>query len=287
VQPGKVSQTALGVAAMRAAHLAGPPPWVFEDRFAIDLTSDEFRALAQRGELAAAFEKLGLQRVQGQVLVRARWAEEALEAAMAGGASQYVILGAGLDSFVLRRPDLVARLHVFELDHPDTQRYKRAALWRLGFRDSNRVEFVEADFERETIGRALARSGFSRAAPAFFSWLGVVSYLTRDAILATLASLRERAAPGSEIALDYPIPAERLEPADRAVLELVGRTSARLGEPRRASHDPEALQRDVCALGFELVEDLAPDEVTRRYFVGRSDGLATAPHSRLARFRTA
>jgi methyltransferase (TIGR00027 family) len=271
---------------MRAAHLATPPPWLFEDRFAIDLTSDEFRALAARGELGAVLEKLGLTKILGQVLARARWAEEALERAMAAGAAQYVILGAGLDSFVLRRPDLVARLHVFELDHPDTQRYKRAALWQLGFRDSNRVEFVEVDFEAETLGQALARSGFSGAAPAFFSWLGVVSYLTRDAILAALASLRTRAARGSEIALDYPIPPERLAPADRALFESVNQTTTRLGEPRRATHDPAALRRDVCALGFELIEDLDSDEVTRRYFAGRRDGLGPYPQVHLARFRT-
>ena len=286
MQPGQPSQTALGVAAMRAAHLATPPPWVFEDRFAIELTSEEFRALARRGELGTMLEKLGLHKILGQVLGRARWAEEALERAVAAGTTQYAILGAGLDSFVLRRPDLLTRLRVFELDHPDTQRYKRAALERLGFRDATRVEFVAVDFEAETLGQALARSSFSRSAPAFFSWLGVLSYLTRDAIFDALASLRAQAAPGSEIALDYPIQPERLAPADRALFESVNQTTTRLGEPRRATHDPAELRRDVCALGFELVEDLDSDEVARRYFAGRRDGLGPYPQIHLARFRT-
>jgi methyltransferase (TIGR00027 family) len=270
---------------MRAAHLLGEGPYLFEDPFALEFAGEPFQELRDRGELRELFAKLGLQRIMGQVLARARWAEECLEQAVAAGAGQYVVLGAGLDSFALRRADLVARLRVFELDHPATQRYKRAALARLGFRDEGRVEFVEVDFEKETVGQALARSGFSATVPAFMSWLGVVSYLTHDAIFATLASLRERTAPGSQIALDYPIPPELMSPQDRRLFETVSAETARLGEPRLATHVPGEFHRAAEALGFELVEDLGPEQLEERYFAGRSDGLGPYPQIRLARLR--
>lgn len=286
MKPGQPSETALGVAAMRAAHLQGPGPFVFEDPWALELTTDGYRELAGRGELHSLFTGAGLVPIVGQIVGRARWAEDALEQALGEGVGQYVILGAGLDAFALRRADLLPRLQVFELDHPDTQRYKLARLRQLGVAVDPRVHFVAVDFERERVDEALARTAFSSEVPSFFSWLGVVAYLDAEDVMRTLAAIRVCAAPGSQVALDYPIAPEHLGPEDRALFESIRASSASLGEPRRATHDPEVLRREVCALGFECVEDLSCEEHRRRYFAGRSDGLRPYPQVHLARFRT-
>lgn len=280
MQAGQPSETALAVAGMRFEHLLGPGPHVFEDPWAERLTSGEYCDLARAGFFAQQ-----LSPILGQILGRARWAEDALEQALGEGVGQYVILGAGLDSFALRRADLLPRLEVFELDHPDTQRYKLARLAELGVESDPRVHFVAVDFEREGVAAALARTAFSADVPSFFSWLGVVSYLSEEDVMRALAGIRACAAPGSQVAMDYPIAPEHLGPEDRALFESIRAGSAGLGEPRRATHDPEALHREVCALGYECVEDLSCEEHRQRYFAGRSDGLRPYPQVHLARFR--
>jgi methyltransferase (TIGR00027 family) len=286
MQAGEPSQTAMGAAGMRAAHLAGPGPYVFEDPWALALTSEMYRELDERGELRDFFSRLGMTPIEGQILGRARWNEDALEASLADGIAQYVVLGAGLDSFALRRADLLDRLDVFELDHPDTQRYKLARLEELGMTPDPRVRFVEVDFEGESSEAALARSGFAADAPAFFSWLGVVTYLSRDDVLRTLAGIRAATCAGSLVALDYPIAPEVLAEGDRALFESVRQGSAELGEPRRATYVPEVLRREICALGYRCVEDLSSEQHRERYFANRSDGLRPYPQVRLARFET-
>jgi methyltransferase (TIGR00027 family) len=275
----------MGVAGMRAAHLAGPGPYVFEDPWALKLTSDSYRQLAERGELAGFFAGLGLTPIEGQILGRARWNEDALEQSLARGVGQYVILGAGLDSFALRRRDLLDRLAVFELDHPDTQRYKLARLEELGVAIDPRVQFVAVDFEKENSEAALARCGFEADVPAFFSWLGVVTYLSHDDVLGTLSGIRAASCESSEVALDYPIAPQELAEPDRALFESIRDGSAELGEPRLATHVPAVLRREICDLGFECIEDLSCEEHHARYFADRSDGLRPYPQVRLARFR--
>lgn len=274
----------MGVAAMRAAHLAGPGPYVFEDPWALKLTSEMFREVAARDELAGFFAKLGLTPIEGQILGRARWNEEALEASLERGIAQYVMLGAGLDSFALRRSDLLDRLAVLELDHPDTQRYKRERLAELGVTPDPRVRYVEVDFERESSESALARGGFKADMPAFFSWLGVVTYLSRDDVMKTLTGIRAAMCAGSLVALDYPIAPEALAEEDRTLFESVRDGSAELGEPRRATHVPEVLRRDICGLGYRCVEDLSSEEHRARYFADRRDGLRPYPQVHLALF---
>jgi len=275
----------MGAAGIRAAHLAGPGPYVFEDPWALKLTSDLYRQLAERGELAGFFAGLGLTPLVGQVVGRARWNEDALEESLDQGAGQYVILGAGLDSFALRRRDLLDRLAVFELDHPDTQRYKLARLDELGITIDPRVHFVAVDFEEEDSRAALARSDLAANEPAFFSWLGVVTYLSHDDVMDTLVGIRAATCAGSQVALDYPIAPQELGEPDRALFESIRSSSAELGEPRRATHVPELLRREICDLGFECIEDLSSEEHRARFFANRSDGLGPYPQVRLARFR--
>ena len=282
---GEASQTAMGAAGMRAAHLAGPGPHVFEDPWALELTSEMYRELAEQGALADFFPKLGLGVIQGQIVGRAAWNEEALDAAVQRGVTQMVVLGAGLDSTALRRPELLERVRIFELDHPDTQSYKLARLDELGVAPDPRVHFVAVDFEKESVDAALARAGVDPAAPAFLTWLGVVTYLSREDVLRALAGIRAACAVGSEVALDYPISPEALAPDARALFEQIAEASVELGEPRRATYDPATLRADVEALGYACVEDLSSEDHRARYFGDRDDGLRPYPQVHLARLR--
>lgn len=216
-----------------------------------------------------------LRPVAGQVLSRARYAEDCLEEAVAEGIGQYVIIGAGLDSFALRRPDLVSRLAVFELDHPDTQRAKRERLASLGHELPDRLEFVPIDFEAEAVDAALSRSSFSGESRAFFSWLGTVPYLSEDAVFSVLAELSSVASAGSQLVFDYAVPEDLLGNEDRRTVARLRRFTARRGEPLLTFFKPAVLFKRVSGLGYRVVENLGPAEQNRRYFSNRSDGLGT------------
>ncbi len=288
METGRPSVTAQLVAGLRAAHFqSGLRPLIFEDPFAAHFTGGVFREPLERGELQAYVERMALQPIQGGIVGRARLAEDALERAIAeDGVGQFVLLGAGNDSFLLRRPELLERLRVFELDHPASQAEKRAKLAQLGFESHPNVRFVAVDFERESAGAALARSGFDGALPAFFNWLGVVTYLHREAIFATLRSLQEVAAPGSQIVFDYPIARHLLlREEDRARAIEVQRSTEAVGETRHTKHVPAELAREVEALGWAVIEDLSPEALFARYFEGRGDGLRPNPENRLMRLR--
>lgn len=288
MERGRASTTAQLVAGLRAAHFqSGARPLVFEDPFAAHFTGGVFAEPLAKGELQAYLDGMKLQPIQGGIVGRARYAEDALERGIDDvGIGQLVLLGAGNDSFLLRRPDLLERLRVFEVDHPDSQREKREKLRALGFVDHRNARFVAVDFEREGAGEALARSGFDATRPAFFNWLGVVAYLTRDAIHGTLRSLHAVSAAGSRIVFDYPIAQELIvREEDRTRSVEVSRSTAAVGEPRQARHVPEELARDARTLGYEVVEDLSPETIFARYFAGRSDGLRPNPENRLIQLR--
>lgn len=284
MENGKSSMTAQLVAGLRAAHFqSGRRPLIFEDPFAAHFTGGVFLEPLRRGELQAYIERLALQPIQGGILGRARHAEDALERSIAdAGIGQLVLLGAGNDSFLLRRPDLLKRLRVFELDHPDSQAEKRAKLRELGFEEHPNARFIAIDFERESAGDALERSDFDRAVPAFFNWLGVVTYLQSEAIFATLRSIHRIAAPGSRILFDYPIAGHLLSrEEDRARAAEVQRSTEAVGEHRHVKHVPEELTRQVEAIGFDVVEDLSPEALHALHFAGRDDGLRPNPENRL------
>jgi len=274
--------TAQLVAGLRAAHhQSGERPLVFDDPFAARFTGGVFLEPLARGELQSYLDDMKLQPIQGGILGRARYAEDALERSIAeSGVRQLVLLGAGNDSFLLRRPDLAKQLRVYELDHPDSQREKQEKLRAVGFEEGPNALFVPVDFEREAAGDALARAGFDGRVPAFFNWLGVVAYLSREAIHATLASLRSVAAVGSQVVFDYPIASELLRDEDRARSQEVSRSTAAVGEPRAARHRPEALAGEVEGLGYAVIEDVSPEAGFARYFAGRRDALRPNPENR-------
>ena len=282
----RASKTADVTAAVRGGHLLydSYPP-VFSDPYALRLTSAKWRTVARAPALRwLVVNKLmgRLRSVHGEMLARARFAEDMLERAVKKGVQQYVIVGAGLDSFALRRRDLANDLTVFELDHPATQDAKRARLKRLGERVPRNVVFVPVDFEQETVGDALARSFFDPVSPAFFSFLGVTYYLSREAVFATLRAIAAVAAAGSEIVLDYCVPPETLPPGEQDDLRHVRAFVARRGEPWVSFFDPEAFVLEMEALGYEVIADLTPEEQERLYFSGRVDDLRCPNWSRFA-----
>jgi methyltransferase (TIGR00027 family) len=214
--------------------------------------------------------------------VRSRYAEEALADAIRHGVRQYVILGAGLDSFAWRRPELAACVRVFEVDHPSTQDSKRARLAHLDMSPPENLRFVPVDFERHTLKEALDAAGYLAQELAFFSCLGLTQYLTRAAathILRYIASV----ASGSEIVLEYLVPIDQLESEERQYLEVMKPV---LGDGRqlwRAFYEPSQVIALLEHLGFVDVTDLDSELINTRYFSGRHDGLCAPASAHLVK----
>ncbi len=281
----QVSETALAAAAFRAAHRLDHYPVVFDDPLAAQLTSEEWRERLETGAMAALIAELGLLRIQGGLVGRARWLDDQLEAAVADGIEQYVLLGAGLDSFAWRRPDLAKRLRVIELDHPSTQGYKRKRLAELGLAVPEGVELAAVDFEQTRVADALAGTSFDPRARAFFSWMGVVCYLSRAAFEATLDDVARASIPGSRILFDHPVPPDYVADADRELGRQVDAGTAAMGEARTLKLAPSDVAATAARLGFERIEDLSPENHRDRYFAGRGDGLAPNPEVHLVLLR--
>jgi len=222
------SQTALTAAAARAAHLiVDQPPWIFTDTLAMALLGEQGPGLVDYHREHGTH--VVLTGARAQVTCRSRYAEDALAAAIGRGVGQYLILGAGLDSFSYRS-DLARTIRVFEVDHPESQESKRARLAAASIAEPDNVAFVPFDFERESLTRALMGTAFDPALPAFVSWLGVTMYLTEAALAATLAEIG-RLASGTEIVADYMLPAAMRDADGSVYAEQVAAVAAERGEP--------------------------------------------------------
>ncbi len=286
MKKGRPSRTAEAAAAIRARHCMFESPVIFQDPFALDFTSPAWRRIVVTKPLRwLVFERLLriLRPVEAQIVVRSRYAEDVLEQAIAGGIQQYVIVGAGFDSFALRRRDLESKIRIYELDHPDTQQIKRSRIGRVGL--PSNLEFVSVDFERETVADALARSTFKRECPAFFSWLGTTMYLSNSATYETIAAIARFAAPGSGLVFDYLIPDALLSEPEKLRVEKLRRLTQRQGEPLIGAIDPEDLSAMLASVGLEFVENLTAAQQEQRYFADRHDGLRPGPASCFANAR--
>jgi len=271
-------------ALMRAAHpLLDAAPWIFEDPFAAALiglnTPAAVRAaldsleqeLARTASPALARAWIRTARLSGAL--RARFFEDELGVAVERGVAQYVILGAGYDSFAYRRPDLHNTLRVFELDHPATQESKQARLRELGVPIPPNVTFVSIDFEtRHSIMDALQANGYRQDKAAYFCWPGVTWYLTDEAIERTLSEVA-CAASGSELALDYVVPDELLPAEEREVLRMLQIMATTRGEPGGKRFAPADLAQKLTAFGFTHILELGADAANARYCAHRTDGL--------------
>jgi methyltransferase (TIGR00027 family) len=290
MKPREGSRTAEAAAAARARHHRYASPRVFEDPYALQLTSPAWRRIISNPVLDWLVFRMLLRKLRpvgAQVIARSRYAEDKLAKAIARGVTQYVIVGAGFDSFALRRRDLEDRVRVFELDQPATQAAKRDRLARLRLESPRNLEFVPVDFEKDDLGRALAPTSYRGARPAFYSWLGTTPYLPEAATLMTLRSISTCAAPGSEIVLDYLVPADSLPERDRRVFEAVQRFAACRGEPIVGTFAPDRLHEAVGRLGFEVLEDISGRAQHERYFSEQSNGFSPMSSSHFAHLRLA
>jgi methyltransferase (TIGR00027 family) len=295
-----VSRTAMGTAFMRAYHAAHDHPKIFNDFLAQHMiTAEELRESEARH--LRAFEKFDPDRAASYadlrlalatwmqysgapaiVLSRARYNEDNLEQAVRAGVKQYVILGAGMDTFAFRRPDLMEQLSVFEVDQPATQAQKRQRLLRLGRKHPEQLHFIPVDFSREDLAAALQRSSYEPQAPSFFSWLGVTYYLTREALMDTFGAIAEVAPPGSSIIFDY-LDTEAFVP-ERAArrVSIMVEIVRKVGEPMITGLEPSGLAEDLAGVGLRLIEDLGPDEIQARFFAERTDGYQACEHAHFA-----
>ncbi len=290
MQAHQYSRTAEAAAGLRAIHRRIDRPVIFDDPYAEALTSASLRLLARRPGLATWLmrDPLGLvNAARGHVVGRARFAEDKLAQAVAAGCGQYVIVGAGLDSFAARRPPGTEDVQVFELDHPATQAAKRQRLGLAAQVDWQRVSFVPIDFESQALAEALeACPEFDAQQPAFFSWLGTTPYLSREAIFATLASIAQLAAPGSEIALDFSVAHKSLARRRGAVMGLFLLAYTRwLSEPLIDNGLPrDAFVGECAKLGFLPQEVLDVAAVCARYFAASQPPLKSLPGTCFAHF---
>ncbi len=273
------SSTAEATAAMRAAHFLYHQPAVFKDPYALQLTNPTLRRACQNRFLGwllrRKFISKSLRPITAQVVSRAKYAEEKLEQAVKKGISQYVIIGAGFDSFCLRRPDFLAGLQVYEIDHPATQQIKQKRLMEVLDSPPEGVEFLAVDLEKRTITDALSTSSFKKNKRVFFSWLGTVPYLTENTVFNVLRDLASFAALGSEIVFDYLIPIKMWSPEERQALVRILRIIGQRGEAVKSFFEPDTFPDEVSCLGYNIFENISPTELNKQYFSDRSDGLVT------------
>jgi methyltransferase (TIGR00027 family) len=261
------SRTAQRVAMRRAAHQVLDAPGVFHDPLAVAIAGRDNAA-----EQGSSFSRA----LRAFIVARSRYAEDALAAAvLQRGVRQYVVLGAGLDTFAYRNPLRSAGLHVFEVDHPATQEWKRARLHEAGIEIPDEMTFAAVDFERQSLDVRLQEAGFRPTASAFFSWLGVTPYLSRAAFDATIQFIAGMPA-GSALAFDFAVERALLSPMRQLALDALAERVARAGEPFQLFFDPAALVSELSRRGFGAIEDLGAEEINARYFAGRSDGLSVS-----------
>jgi methyltransferase (TIGR00027 family) len=274
MRAGQPSQTARGAAAYRAIHQTHEGAAIFGDPFAEKILDDETRAALD--ELAA---DPSLRRLRLFIVSRSRFSEEALRDRVARGTRQVVVLGAGLDTFALRNP--FAHVQVFEIDFPATQAWKRERLNEAGIALPETLTFAPVDFEHESLADGLARVGFRRDQPAFFQWLGVVPYLTREAIASTLDFISS--IPASAVAFDYTEPFEDQPPERRASLMATADRAAARGEPWLSFFKPDEISSLLHDKGFSDVEDLGFADLIHRFSPALAEGLHHGPGGHVIR----
>lgn len=275
------SRTALTAAAARAAHLIvdGPPP-ILADTLAAPL-------LGERAEELIAYHRrhgdhVVLAGARTQATCRARYTEDRLATAAASGVRQYVILGAGLDTFAYRSP-LAAGLRTFEVDHPATQRWKREHLAGAGIAEPATVRYVPADLTATPLADRLRAAGFDHTEPAVVSCLGVSMYLTADALAGVLRTVG-RFASGTELILDHMLPEPDRDALGQTYADLVAPFAAERGEPWLTLLSPDDLAARCADAGLEVVEQVRQHDLAAAHWP-RTDALRPADLSRLASIR--
>lgn len=259
MQEGQPSRTAWGAAVHRAAHQVLERGFIFTDPLAVRILgagADEAIESARNNPWKA--------RLRLFIAVRTRFAEDALSAAVQRGATQLVILGAGLDTYAYRTA-FADRLRIFEVDHPATQVWKRERMAEAGIRIPPHLTFAPVDFEKETLTDGLHAAGFDPMKQTFFTWLGVVPYLTEEAVFSTLsfvAGIRS----GAHVVFDYANPPDPGRPEFAAAHDLLAARVAAVGEAFKSYFEADTVHAKLRSIGFREIEDLGPIAIRKRYF---------------------
>lgn len=272
METGRASRTAYRVALRRAIHQVLDTPPVLDDPVAIPLLGAQFAFDPQREmhPLARAF--------RAYMAARSRLAEDQLAAAVSRDLSspsmeQYVLLGAGLDTFAYRNP--FPQVRIFEVDFPATQAWKRTLLAEAAIKPPSTVRFVPLDFEHKALEDGLCEGGLDFARPAFFGWLGVAPYLTLDAFRATLETIA-RMPGGSGVCFDFALDPKTMKLSHRLAFRWLATRVARAGEPFKLFFTPETLETELRRAGFRRVELCNSEQLNALYFASRADGLKLA-----------
>ncbi|MEO8693880.1 MAG: SAM-dependent methyltransferase [Acidimicrobiales bacterium] len=269
------SSTFNGAAVRRAVHVRYERPPVLDDDWAVKLIDRKSRLLVRIPPLYRRYlapQQLRSKSLFAYSISNLRLAEELVEHGVTAGRHQYLLLGAGLDSFGVRRQDLADRLRVYELDHPVAQAVKRARLIRARGSIPANLELVPIDFETTTITQALAPSSHDARQPSTMSWLNTIAYLSVEATATSLRGLGEVSASDSRLIFNYP-PNTPAGPDGEADLAAVRASVARKGEPFRSAFDPLDMERYVTDAGFVVEQHLTEADLDRRFFSGRTDDL--------------
>ena len=265
------SSTATIVARSRAAHqILDQDPKILVDPIAVgfvpDSSADELRANP------APFQTATSRAVRASTLLRSRYAEDVLEQLTASGIRQYVNLGAGLDTFAYRQPSWAHALTIYEVDHPETQRWKQANLQRLGIVPTANLRWCPTDFEDVGVAESLAAAGFNPALPSCIAWLGVTPYLTEAAVDTVLGFVRSLPR-GNSIVFSFVLSNSCRTEEEQAIWAELVAAAASLGEPWLTTFEPLLLRDRLRTMGFSRVVHLSTEAANERYFAGRGDGL--------------
>jgi methyltransferase (TIGR00027 family) len=264
METGRASKTALGVAIRRAAHQVMDQPPVLDDPIALRLVGSGYPRHMERAMHRVARD------FRAFMAVRSRYVEDKLAEAVAQGVRQYVVLGAGLDTFAYRNP--FPSLRVFEVDFSATQEWKKAMLGKASIALPAGLTFVPLDFERQTLSEGLGEAGFDAGMPAFFGWLGVIPYLTLEAFRATLGAIAQLPS-GSGVGFDYALAPETLSPLGRTAFDALAGRVAAAGEPFQLFFTPDTLESELRRAGFQRFEQRDSEQLNEIYFKERADGL--------------
>jgi methyltransferase (TIGR00027 family) len=289
MKENQASFTAMLVAYMRAYHTKYSTDIIFDDFLAYDLIPEDKREqiehiltswdeqLNDSMDNEPSFDYPNTSKYFGQgisnVVSRARYTEDTLEKAIRQGVKQYVILGAGMDTFAFRRPDLMEKLKVFEVDHPATQEFKLKRLAELEWKHPANLHFIPVDFTKEKLETALTSSlYYDPGAKTLFSWFGVTPYLTKEEVLTVLHSIANISHSGSAVVFDYIDKEASISKEKSYRVQKSLEFLEKIGEPiKTGGFDPSGLYKDLECLGFHLEENLSPEDIDRCYLKGSKD----------------
>jgi methyltransferase (TIGR00027 family) len=273
MRQGQPSQTAQGAAAYRAVHQLLEGGAIFKDPFASRILDEQ--AAVSLNEMAA---DQSLRPMRLFIAARSRFSEDTMAECVAGGVRQVVVLGAGLDTFSLRNPFADLGVCVFEVDDAATQVWKRERIKAAGLIEPQSLIFAPIDFERESLSEGLTRVGFRLNQPAFFQWLGVVPYLTKETVSSTLKFISK--VPQAVVVFDYAEPFQNYPAERRANIIAIAEKAAARGEPWLSLFDPAEVFELLRCEGFKIIEDLGLPEIAERLYgdLRRDIRIGPGPH---------